>query len=122
MQSSYQVGEIIVGKVIDIQPYGAFIGFPNGQKGLVHISEISDDYVKHIETYLIVGEYVRVKVMAIDPTNHHLKLSVKRLYKREELTDKAHPFWFRVPPHEIDFQPLKDKLPEWIEKQKKLEE
>jgi predicted RNA-binding protein with RPS1 domain len=122
MQSSYQIGEIIVGKVIDIQPYGAFIGFPNGQKGLVHISEISDDYVKHIETYLIVGEYVRVKVMSVDPTNHHLKLSVKRLYKREELTDKAHPFWFRVPPHEIDFQPLKDQLPVWIEKQKKLED
>ena len=47
--NSYQIEEIIVGKVIDIQPYGAFIGFPNGQKGLIHISEISDDYVKNIE-------------------------------------------------------------------------
>jgi general stress protein 13 len=119
MSASYQVGEIIVGKVIDIQPYGAFIGFPNGQKGLVHISEISDDYVKRIETYLIVGEYVRVKVLSIDPENQHLKLSVKRLYKREELTDTAHPFWFKVPPHEIDFQPLKEKLNEWIAIQKK---
>ena len=42
-QSSYQIDEIIVGKVIDIQTYGAFIGFPNGQKGLIHISEISED-------------------------------------------------------------------------------
>jgi general stress protein 13 len=116
---SYQVGEIIVGKVIDIQPYGAFIGFPNGQKGLVHISEISDDYVKRIETYLIVGEYVRVKVLSIDPSNQHLKLSVKRLFKREDLTDKAHPFWFKVPPHEIDFSPLKEKLTEWVLIQKK---
>jgi general stress protein 13 len=123
MSNSYQVGEIIVGKVIDIQPYGAFIGFPNGQKGLVHISEISDEYVKRIETYLIVGEYVRVKVLSIDPGNQHLKLSVKRLYKREELTDNAHPFWFKVPPHEIDFKPLKDKLSEWIAiQQKKMEE
>lgn len=119
MSASYQVGEIIVGKVIDIQPYGAFIGFPNGQKGLVHISEISDDYVKRIETYLIVGEYVRVKVLSIDPGNQHLKLSVKRLYKREDLTDNAHPFWFKVPPHEIDFKPLKEKLDEWIAIQKK---
>ncbi len=121
--ASYQLDEIIVGKVIDIQPYGAFIGFPNGQKGLIHISEISDDYVKRIETYLIVGEYVRVKVLAVDPSSQHLKLSVKRLYKREELTDKAHPFWFKVPPHEIDFTPLKKMLPDWITLQKKkLEE
>jgi predicted RNA-binding protein with RPS1 domain len=121
--ASYQIGEIIVGNVIDIQPYGAFIGFPNGQKGLIHISEISEDYVKRIETFLIVGEYVRVKVLAIDPSNQHLKLSIKRLYKREELTDKAHPFWFKVPPHEIDFTPLKNMLPDWIALQKKkLEE
>jgi predicted RNA-binding protein with RPS1 domain len=119
MSHSYQIDEIIVGKVIDIQPYGAFIGFPNGQKGLVHISEISDEYVKRIETYLIVGEYVRVKVLSIDSNTQHLKLSIKRLYKREELTDQAHPFWFKVPPHEIDFQPLKEKLTEWITIQKK---
>ncbi len=118
-QSSYLVDEIIVGKVIDIQPYGAFIGFPNGQKGLVHISEISEDYVKRIETYLIVGEYVRVKVLSIEPTNQHLKLSIKRLIKKDELTDKAHPFWFKVPPHEIDFGPLKSMLPTWIAAQKK---
>jgi general stress protein 13 len=121
--NSYQIEEIIVGKVIDIQPYGAFIAFPNGQKGLVHISEISDDYVKNIATYLIVGEYVRVKVLEIDSSNQHLKLSIKRLYKREELTDQAHPFWFKVPPHEIDFTPLKQMLPTWIALQKKkLEE
>ncbi len=114
MNSSYQIDEIIVGKVIDIQTYGAFIGFPNGQKGLIHISEISEDYVKHIETYLLVGEYVRVKVLAIDPSSHHLKLSMKRLYKKEDVTDKAHPFWFKVPPHEIDFTPLAEALPIWM--------
>ncbi|MFZ9139202.1 MAG: S1 RNA-binding domain-containing protein [Bacilli bacterium] len=118
-QNSYQIDEIIVGKVIDIQTYGAFVGFPNGQKGLIHISEISDDYVKRIETFLIVGEYVRVKVLAIDPSNQHLKLSIKRLIKKDELTDKAHPFWFKVPPHEIDFEPLKNMLPKWIADQKK---
>jgi general stress protein 13 len=113
--TSYQVEEIIVGKVIDIQPYGAFIGFPNGQKGLVHISEISNDYVKHIESFLLVGEYVRVKVIAIDPSTNHLKLSIKRLYKKEDVTDQKHPFWFKVPPHEIDFSPLKDALPKWLD-------
>jgi predicted RNA-binding protein with RPS1 domain len=119
MTNSYQLDEIIVGKVIDIQPYGAFIGFPNGQKGLVHISEISDEYVKHIETFLLVGEYVRVKVLAIDSSSNHLKLSIKRLYKKDELIDQKHPFWFKVPPHEIDFRPLEEALPKWIEEKLK---
>lgn len=123
MINSYQIDEIIVGKVIDIQPYGAFIGFPNGQKGLIHISEISEEYVKHIETFLIIGEYVRVKVLTVDPTTNHLKLSIKRLYKREDLIDTSHPFWFKVPPHEINFKPLQDALPVWIEQAlKHLEE
>jgi general stress protein 13 len=117
--SSYHIDEIIVGKVIDIQPYGAFIGFPNGQKGLIHISEISDEYVKNIETFLIVGEYVRVKVLSIDSNSNHLKLSMKRLYKKEDLVDRTHPFWFKVPPHEIDFTPLKEALPIWIDQQLK---
>jgi general stress protein 13 len=117
--TSYHIDEIIVGKVIDIQPYGAFIGFPNGQKGLLHISEISDQYVKRIEDYVLVGEYVRVKVLAIDTSTHHLKLSMKRLYKKEDVIDNLHPFWFKVPPHEIDFSPLKEALPKWIALKKK---
>ena len=123
MINSYQIDEIIVGKVIDIQPYGAFSGFPNCQKGRIHISEISEEYVKHIETFLIIGEYVRVKVLTVDPTTNHLKLSIKRLYKKEDLIDTSHPFWFKVPPHEINFKPLQEALPVWIEQAlKHLEE
>lgn len=112
--SEYQLNEIIVGKVSDIVPYGAFVLFPNGQKGLVHISEISDDYVRRITDYVLVGEIIRVKVLSIDPQNHYLKLSMKRINK-EISTDEKHPFWIKVPHHEIDFEPLRKKLPEWIE-------
>jgi predicted RNA-binding protein with RPS1 domain len=112
--SEYQVNEIIVGKVSEIVPYGAFVIFPNGQKGLVHISEISEDYVRRISDYVIVGEIIRVKVLSIDPNNQYLKLSMKRINK-EISTDEKHPFWIKVPRHEIDFEPLRKKLPEWIE-------
>ena len=37
----YAVGEIHEGTITGIQPYGAFVLFPNGQQGLIHISEIS---------------------------------------------------------------------------------
>lgn len=111
--SEYQVHEIIVGKVSEIVAYGAFVIFPNGQKGLVHISEISDDYVRQITDYVIVGEIIRVKVLSIDPKNNYLKLTLKRINK-EVITDEKHPRWIKVPRHEIDFEPLKKKLPEWI--------
>ncbi len=112
--SEYQINEIIVGKVSEILPYGAFVVFPNGQKGLVHISEISDDYVRKINDYVITGEIIRVKVLSIDPKNNYLKLSMKRINK-EVSTNEKHPFWIKVPSHEIDFEPLKKKLPIWIE-------
>jgi general stress protein 13 len=112
--SEYQINEIIVGKVSEILPYGAFVVFPNGQKGLVHISEISDDYVRKIYDYVIKGEIIRVKVLSIDPKNNYLKLSMKRINK-EVSTNEKHPFWIKVPSHEIDFEPLKKKLPIWIE-------
>jgi general stress protein 13 len=112
--SEYQLNEIIVGKVSEIVPYGAFVVFPNGQKGLVHISEISEVYVRKIQDYVIVGEIIRVKVLSIDPVNQYLKLSMKRINK-EPSTDKKHPFWIKVSRHEIDFEPLRKKLPEWIE-------
>ena len=37
----FQIGDMMVGEVTGVQPYGAFIRFPNGENGLIHISEIS---------------------------------------------------------------------------------
>lgn len=42
------VGEIVEGKVTGITKFGAFISLPEGQNGLIHISEISDDYVEKV--------------------------------------------------------------------------
>lgn len=119
--SEYQVDEIVVGKVSDILPYGAFVVFPNGQKGLVHISEISDDYVKRIQDHVLVGEIIRAIVLAIDPSTLHLKLSMKRINKSVP-EDDSHPFWSKVPPHEIDFSPLRESLQKWIEESLKKEQ
>lgn len=60
---SVQVGDTLKGKVSGITRFGAFVDLENGEKGLIHISKISRDYVKNISDYLHVGQEVEVKVI-----------------------------------------------------------
>lgn len=62
---SIEVGNKVPGKVTGITNFGAFIDLGGGKTGLVHISEISDTFVKEIKDVLKVGDEVTVKVMSI---------------------------------------------------------
>ncbi|HZK33409.1 MAG TPA: S1 RNA-binding domain-containing protein [Tissierellaceae bacterium] len=63
------VGEKIEGTVTGITNFGAFIQLPEGKSGLVHISEISHDYVEKVSDYVKKGEKVTVKVLSISKDN-----------------------------------------------------
>mgnify|MGYP004523657529 FL=1 len=71
------VGDIAVGKVTKIMPFGAFVRLENGESGLVHISEVSSGFVKDINEVLAVGQEVRVKVIGIDEKKR-INLSIKK--------------------------------------------
>ena len=58
-------GDIIKAKITAIMPYGAFIETFNGQSGLIHISEISDNFIADIHDYLLVGDIVKVRVIKV---------------------------------------------------------
>ncbi|WP_461226246.1 S1 domain-containing RNA-binding protein [Lacticaseibacillus suihuaensis] len=60
-----EVGAKVSGKVTGITNFGAFVDLGEGKTGLVHISEVSDAYVKDIHDVLTVGDTVTVKVMSI---------------------------------------------------------
>ena len=78
---AFKTGEIVRGIVSGIQPYGAFVDLGDGVTGLVHISEISDDYVRNIEDYLQIGEESLFFVTHFDEEKKHASLSLKRLQK-----------------------------------------
>lgn len=61
-----EVGQIYDGKVAKIMPYGAFVSLPSGKSGMIHISQVSDGYVKDINDVLTIGQVVRVKVLSSD--------------------------------------------------------
>lgn len=73
---SIEVGSKLKGKVTGITNFGAFVELPNGQTGLVHISEIAHNYVKDIKDHLKVGEQVEVKIVQVE-RDGKIGLSIK---------------------------------------------
>ena len=80
--SSVNVGDLLSGTVEHIAPYGAFIRLESGQKAMVHISELSHNFVKKVEDVLTVSEKVTAKVIKIDEKGR-IDLSIKALQVRE---------------------------------------
>jgi polyribonucleotide nucleotidyltransferase len=58
-------------------PYGAFVDIKPGVSGLVHVSEMSDEYVKDVNKVVSEGDKVKVKLIGIDKEGK-LKLSMKQ--------------------------------------------
>lgn len=77
-----EVGKVVEGKVSGITGFGAFVDLGGGKSGLVHISEVSKNYVKDINDHLKIGDNVRVKVMNIEP-NGKIGLSIKKALEEE---------------------------------------
>jgi S1 RNA binding domain protein len=74
---SIEVGSKLQGKVTGITHFGAFVELPGGTTGLVHISEVADNYVKDINEFLKVGDEVEVKVINIEKDGK-IGLSIKK--------------------------------------------
>lgn len=74
---SIEVGNKLKGKVTGIKKFGAFVELPEGKSGLVHISEVADNYVENVEDHLSVGDEVEVKVLSI-ADDGKISLSIKK--------------------------------------------
>lgn len=78
---SIEVGSKLKGKVTGIKKFGAFVELPEGKSGLVHISEVADNYVENVEDHLTVGDEVEVKVLSI-ADDGKISLSIKKAKER----------------------------------------
>lgn len=108
MSEQYTTGVVVTGKVTGIQDYGAFVALDAETQGLVHISEITNGYVKDIHDFLKVGDTVEVKVLSIDEEHRKMSLSLKAAKRKQGR--------ILIPnPSEDGFNTLREKLAEWIE-------
>lgn len=78
-----EVGAKLEGKVTGITHFGAFVDLSGGVTGLVHISEIADNYVKDVKDHLKLDDVVTVKVINVDKDGK-IGLSIKQAIDRPE--------------------------------------
>ena len=74
-----QVGMVLEGAVTNVTNFGAFVDIGVHQDGLVHVSELSNRFVKDPYEVVKVGQVVKVKVLSIDPKAKRIGLSIKAL-------------------------------------------
>ena len=80
--SKYYKNEIVEGCVTGIEKYGIFVTLDEYYSGLIHISEISDSFVRDINKYVNIGETIKVRVLDTDDDSFHVKLSIKNINYR----------------------------------------
>ncbi len=84
-------GEVYVGKIKSIVPFGAFVEILPGKDGLLHVSEIDWKRVEKVEDYFQVGDEVRVKLIEVDGKTGKLRLSRKALLPRPPRGEQPSP-------------------------------
>lgn len=102
-----KVGSVVKGEITGIETYGFFVKINDKYSGLVHISEISEKFVKDVNNYAKIGEVIYVEIKDINADNNHCILSVKDLNYRVDNNSK-------VKESVRGFSPLKQHLPQWI--------
>lgn len=75
----YSVGQVVEGKVLKLNPFGAFVELDPEIHGLAHISELSAKQIRSANEVLKEGESRTFKIISIDPNAHRLGLSIKAL-------------------------------------------
>ena len=113
----YRKGKIVKGAVTGIEPYGIFVSLDEYYSGLIHISEVSHNFVKDVHDYVGIGDIVYVEVLDVDEEQSQLKLSIKNIdYKRNTNIKKK-----KIIETSLGFKTLAYKLPIWIEENLKKE-
>ncbi|MFV0382049.1 MAG: S1 RNA-binding domain-containing protein [Breznakia sp.] len=114
----YQNGDIVEGTITGIKPYGVFVRLDDYHNGLLHISEISDDYICDIHEYINMKQPIRVKILDTGSDDQHFKLSLKALYKDGNRHKRLLRHHQLLPKNIIGFKTLEKYLDIWIAKAK----
>ena len=120
MNNHYKVGQHVKVRVTGIQPYGAFVETPDNAEGLIHISEIMDEYVHNLKKFLSEGQIVRAKVISIDDEGKlNLSLKDNDYFKNYERKKEKQSVLDEIKETErYGFQTIKERLPVWIKQSK----
>lgn len=94
-----KAGQVYTGTVARLENFGAFINIGAEREGLVHISELSHDYVKHPSEVVNIGDDVQVQVLGFSKRKRRIDLSMKALMEKPEPTPPPMPILPPAPPN-----------------------
>ena len=112
---SYNVGDLVIGRVTNVKPYAAFLEFDDGSQGLLHISEISDSYIRDIEKFGTVGDQLKVKILSIDNHNGFMRVSLKQVPESEKYSTHSNEKRHIPDVGKDSFKDLEEHLDGWIQ-------
>ncbi len=84
----YAEGDVIHGKVVRIVPFGAFIEVEKGIDGLVHVSQISHEFLENPTAALAIGQEIDAKILKLDCAEKKMTLSIKALEPKPENVER----------------------------------
>ncbi len=84
----YAEGDVIHGKVVRIVPFGAFVEVEKGIDGLVHVSQISHEFLENPTTVLVIGQEIDAKILKLDCAEKKMNLSIKALEPKPEMAER----------------------------------
>ena len=111
-----KIGDIVEGKISGIQPYGAFVELEDGNKGLIHISEIKTGFIDNIQSLLKLGQEVRVQVLDLDEYSKKVSLSLRTLEEDQHYAFRHRRF--SSDRYHYGFSPLRRMMGTWIREAK----
>jgi len=85
--ANHKVGDTIVGRIVRLTDFGAFVEIAEGVEGLVHVSELSEDRIEHPKDRFSVDQVVRAKVIKMDSGERKIGLSIKAAASDGDLSD-----------------------------------
>jgi small subunit ribosomal protein S1 len=106
---SHNVGDVILGRVTKLVPFGAFVELDDAIEGLVHISELAEHHVEKPEDEVRVHDQIQVKIIDVDLDRRRISLSRKRALQPEDASDSpATPE--EAPSPEMELEPEEAEL------------
>ncbi len=100
---TYKVDDIVSGVVTNVTDYGIFVKLKDNYSGLIHISEITNGYVKNVEDFATTGDVIVSKITALNEEKKQISLTLKN-----DITDLERGSGFKI---------LKDNLDKWIDEE-----
>ena len=93
----YQVNKVVSGKVTNVTDFGVFVELEDGVEGLVHVSEIADDFTEKPQDHYKPEDEIEAKVIKVNEQERKIGLSIKRLTdsgdsSRGDYSDNSGPF------------------------------